>query len=62
MELDLPLSKPTDDPVSQTVVITATDSEGASNQVSFELQVNNVAPEIFDVACDATLANPRPKR
>ncbi|MCA9194187.1 MAG: hypothetical protein KDB03_20600, partial [Planctomycetales bacterium] len=45
----------TDGPIeSQTVTITATDSDGATSQTTFNLVVNNVAPD-FEAGIGATL-------
>jgi hypothetical protein len=48
----------TDGPVeSQTVVVTATDSDGAASQTTFDLVVTNVAPD-FEAGTNETLLPP----
>lgn len=49
---------PSEGPNSQPIVVTATDSEGASETISFELVVTNTAPVLSSFTHDATFANP----
>ena len=45
----------TDGPIeSQTVTITATDNDGGTDTTTFDLRVNNVAPEIVSLSSSAT--------